>query len=49
MEAQDLDGWTPLHTAAYYDNYGLMTILMDAGANVFALDCDLNYPINHIM
>ena len=44
-----MDGWTPLHVATYYDNYGVMSILLEAGANVFALDCDLNYPINHIM
>ena len=44
-----MDGWTPLHVATYYDNYGVMSILLDAGTDVFALDCDLNYPINHIM
>ena len=44
-----MDGWTPLHVATYYDNYGVMSILLEAGADVFALDCDLNYPINHIM
>ena len=44
-----MDGWSPLHTATYYDNYGVMMILLDGGANVFALDCDLNFPINHVM
>ena len=48
-DAKDMDGWTPLHVATYYDNYGVMSILLEAGADVFALDCDLNYPINHIM
>jgi len=48
-DAKDMDGWTPLHVATYYDNYGVMSILLDAGTDVFALDCDLNYPINHIM
>ena len=35
--------------ATYYDNYGVMAILLEGGANVFALDCDLNYPINHVI
>ena len=37
------------YKATYYDNYGVMSILLEGGANVFALDCDLNYPINHVI
>ena len=43
-----MDGWTALHYACYYDHYSSMLLLLEAGANSFAMDVDLNYPVNHV-
>jgi ankyrin repeat protein len=48
VNAFDMDGWTALHYAAYYDHYSVLLLLLDAGANTFAVDVDLNWPVNHV-
>jgi ankyrin repeat protein len=37
METRDKNGWTPLHTAAYYNSLDVAILLSQSGANMHAL------------
>lgn len=46
MELRDKNGWTPLHTAAYYNNLDVAMLLVEHGANVHALSHSYEKPMD---
>ena len=44
LEVRDKNGWTPLHTAAYYNCLDVSLILVEHGANVHALSHSYEKP-----
>lgn len=44
LEARDKSGWTPLHTAAYYNNVATAMLLIERGANIHAITHSYQKP-----
>lgn len=44
IEARDKNGWTPLHTAAYYNCLDVAMLLVEQGANIHALSHSFEKP-----
>lgn len=44
LEVRDKNGWTPLHTAAYYNSLDVAMLLVEQGANVHALSHSYEKP-----
>lgn len=44
METRDKNGWTPLHSAAYYNNLDVAMLLVEQGTNVHALTHSFEKP-----
>ena len=44
LEKRDNNGWTPLHTAAYYNNVDMAILLVDRGASVHSISHSFEKP-----
>ncbi len=44
LETRNENGWTPLHSAVYYNNVDLALLLVDRGANVHAISHSFEKP-----
>lgn len=44
IEIRNKDGWTPLHTAAYYNSLDVAMLLVEQGANIHALTHNYEKP-----
>ena len=44
LESRNENGWTPLHTAAYFNNVDMTLLLVDRGASVHAISQSLEKP-----
>lgn len=46
IECRDQNGWTPLHTAAYYNSVDMILLLRECGSNIDARDLEGLTPDN---
>ena len=46
LNSRDIEGWTPLHAAAATGNVQLISILVDCGANLVAINHDAKMPVD---
>ena len=46
LNSRDIEGWTPLHAAAATGNVHLISILVDSGANLVAINHDDKMPVD---
>ena len=46
LNSRDIEGWTPLHAAAATGNVQLISILVDSGANLVAINHDDKMPVD---
>ena len=44
LESRNENGWTPLHTAAYFNNVDMTLLLVDRGANIHAISHSFEKP-----
>ena len=44
LESRNENGWTPLHTAAYFNNVDMALLLVDRGASIHAISQSLEKP-----
>lgn len=46
LQAQDYDGWTPLHTASFFGRSDIVRLLISKGANANAMDKSGETPLH---
>ncbi len=46
MNARDVEGWTPLHAASATGNIPMITLLLDHGASLVAINHDDKLPVD---
>ncbi len=49
VRADDVDGAAPLHWAAFFNNHDMVVLLVEAGADVNALDAHNSTPLYAVL